>query len=379
MRSPFYEVGDLKSPLLDVLRCAMFLGRAIALALVATSIVRGAEQIAPPPPGKLYQGLYFDEPAQGRDPTEHDVTAADVARFDKTLGTKTAWVFFSQNWFESRKFPRETCDWIRGLGKIPYVRLMLRSDAEQDRPEKTFTLANIIAGNFDDDLKRWARDAKGFSAPVLIEWGTEPNGKWFSWNGKWNGGAIEGPARFVAAWRHIVDLMRGEGADNLQWVWHVNWLDQPEAKWNRFENYYPGENYCDWVAISAYGPLTPGAIDGTEDFRFKMGTAYPRLTKIAPGKPVVIAEFGCALNHRKVDASDWAKTALEDLFSGRWPAVIGFCWWNESWENDDVRKHNTDMNILHDAGLTKTFRDQLTKHADKLQQEPIVSATDGHG
>jgi len=62
----------------------------------------------------------------------------------------------------------------------------------------------------------------------LIEWGTEPNGEWFSWNGKWNGGAGEGPARYVAAYRHIVDLMRADRADNLQWVWHVNWLDEPE-------------------------------------------------------------------------------------------------------------------------------------------------------
>ena len=34
--------------------------------------------------------------------------------------------------------------------------------------------------------------------------------------------------------------MRAEGANNLQWVWHVNWFDEPEAKWNRFENYYVG-------------------------------------------------------------------------------------------------------------------------------------------
>ena len=167
--------------------------------------------------------------------------------------------------------------------------------------------------------------------------------------------------------------MRGEGAENLQWIWHVNWFDEPEAKWNRFENYYPGADYCDWVALSAYGPLTPRAVDGTESFRFKMRTAYPRLTKIAPGKPIVIAEFGCDIHHRKVNASEWAKSALEDLFSGRWPAVIGFCWWNESWENDDTRKHNTDMNILHDAGLTKVFREQLAKHADKVQETPIVA------
>jgi hypothetical protein len=344
----------------------------IAVIVFATSLARGAELIAPPPAGKLYQGIYFDEPAGGNDPTEHDVTAADVMRFEQALSTKTAWVYFSDNWFESRQFPRETCQWIRELGKIPYLRLMLRSDAEQDRPEKLFTLANILAGKFDEDLRAWARDAKEFGTPLLVEWGTEPNGKWFSWNGKWNGGATEGPPRYVAAYRHIVDLMRAEGAANLQWIWHVNWLDQPEAKWNRFENYYPGENYCDWVALSAYGPLTPRDLDATESFAFKMRTAYPRLTKVASGKPVVLAEFGCALHHRKVDAAEWAGTALEDLFSNRWPAVIGFCWWNESWENDDVRSHNTEMNILHDPKMTAVFRDELAKHGAKLQSAPVI-------
>ncbi len=355
---------------------AMVLLRCACVAVLIAPSIRAGQLIAPPPPGKLYQGLYFDEPKPENDPTEHDVTSADVDRFEDALGTKTSWIFFSNNWFESRKFPRETCEWIRALRKVPYVRLMLRSNTEQDRPEKLFTLANIVAGKFDEDLKAWAREAKEFGGPVLVEWGTEPNGSWFSWNGKWNGGANEGPGKYIAAYRHIVDLMRTEGADNVQWVWHVNWLDQPEAKWNRFENYYPGENYCDWVALSAYGPLTPRAVDGTESFRFKMATAYPRLTKIAPGKPIVIAEFGCALHHRTVDASEWAKQALDDLFSGRWPAVIGFCWWNESWENDDVRKHDTDMNILHDAKLTNVFHETLAKHANKLQLVPIISATD---
>lgn len=344
---------------------------AILAVLIAPSALRG-QPIAPPPSGKFYQGLYFDQPANGRDPTEHDVTATDVARFDEALATKTAWVLFSNNWFESRQFPGATCGWIRDLGKTPYIRLMLRSDAEQERPEKVFTLANVLAGKFDDDLKSWARDAKEFGTPILIEWGTEPNGKWFSWNGKWNGGPIEGPRRYVSAYRHIVDLMRAEGATNLHWVWHVNWLDQPESKWNRFENYFPGEQYCDWIGLSAYGPLTPRDADGTESFGFKMRSAYPRLVKLSPGKPIIIAEFGCDIHHRKVDASEWAKKALEDLFSGRWPAVIGFCWWNESWENDDVRKHNTDMNILHDAGLTKVFREELAKHADKIQSPVIV-------
>ena len=179
--------------------------------------------------------------------------------------------------------------------------------------------------------------------------------------------------RYIAAYQHIVDLMRSEGADNLQWIWHVNWFDEPEAKWNRFENYFPGENYCAWLAVSVYGPLTPRATDGLESFRYKLDKAYPRLTTVAPGKPIILAEFGCDLHHRKISAAKWAKAAFADLFSRRWPAIIGFCWWNESWENDNDKKHNTDMIVLHDADLMRVFRDEFAQHAGKIQETAILA------
>ena len=223
-------------------------------------------------------------------------------RYEQAMGTKTTWVYFSNNWFESRKFPEQTCGWIRSLGKIPYLRLMLRSDVDQKHAEKTFTLAKITGGEFDADLRAWAQEARRFGSPLLIEWGTEPNGDWFAWNGKWNGRAEGGAAHYISAYRHIVDIMRDEGAANLQWVWHVNWYDEPQAKWNRFENYFPGESYCDWVALSAYGPTTPTTRDGTESLSFKLSAAYPRLTTLVPGKPIILAEFGCDLHNPHVRA-----------------------------------------------------------------------------
>ena len=324
--------------------------------------------IAPPPPGKLYHGCYWGGTGtDDHDPTEHDVRPGDVIAYEQAIGAQTTWIYFSNNWFESRVFPSATCLWIRDLGKIPYIRLMLRSDVDQKHAEKVFTLNKIIAGDFDSDLRAWARAAKQFGTPILVEWGTEPNGDWFSWNGKWNGGPAKGPKRYQAAYRHIVDIMRGEAADNVQWIWHVNWLDQPEQDWNAFENYFPGAEYCDWLALSAYGPTTPTTRDGTESFRFKLRNAYPRLTKLAPGKPVIIAEFGCDLHNPRVNAADWAKSALEDLFSGRWPAIIGFCWWNEAWQNDENKKHDTEMIVSHSSALTKVFRDEFALHADKIQ------------
>jgi hypothetical protein len=69
----------------------------------------------------------------------------------------------------------------------------------------------------------------------------------------------------------------------------------------------------------------------------------------------------------------WTRTALEDLFSHRWPAIVGFCWWNEGWQNDDHKKHDTDMIILHDVDLTRAFRDEFAQHADKIQETSVIS------
>lgn len=333
-----------------------------------------ASPIGAPPSGKLYHGFYWGGTGTDlHDPTEHDVRAEDVGHYESAVGKKTAWVYFSNNWFESRKFPAATCGWIRDLGKVPYVRLMLRSNVDQRRADKMFTLERIIAGEFDVDLRAWARESREFGSPILIEWGTEPNGDWFSWNGKWNGGPGEGPRRYVQAYRHIVDVMRSEGAGNLTWVWHVNWLDEPEKKWNALENYFPGENYCDWLALSAYGPTTPVTQDGTESFRFKMDQIHPRLSKLAPGKPIIVAEFGCDLRNRRVNAAKWARSALEDLLSGRWPKVIGFCWWNEGWQNDENKKHDSDLIMLHDVALTRVFREELALRSDRVQETPVIA------
>jgi hypothetical protein len=330
-------------------------------------------RLAPPPSGKLYQGFYWGGVGTDtHDPSEHDVTPEDVRRYEQAIGQPVTWIYFSNNWFESRRFPEGMCSWVRDLGKIPYIRLMLRSDVDQKHAEKKFTLQKIAGGEFDADLRAWAREAGHFASPILIEWGTEPNGDWFGWNGKWNGRARTGASDYIAAYRHIVDLMREEGAANLQWVWHANWYDEPPADWNRFEKYFPGNNYCDWVALSAYGPTTPTTPDGAESFAFKLREAYPRLIKLAPGKPMIVAEFGCDLHNHRVDAAQWADHALTELFSEHWPAIVGFCWWNEGWQNDDHKKHDSDLIILHDRDLTRVFQNQLAAHANKIQEEPVL-------
>src|SRR4029453_19071598 len=107
--------------------CRPLLGFACLAQLHAESA-----RVVKPPPGKLYHGFYWGGGGTDQhDPTEHDVTPEDVARYEKAVGKRSAWIYFSNNWFESRKFPGAMCSWIRDLKKIPYVRLMLRSDVDQ--------------------------------------------------------------------------------------------------------------------------------------------------------------------------------------------------------------------------------------------------------
>ncbi len=296
---------------------------------------------------------------------EDDITFKDLQSYEQTAGKTAAWVYFSNNWYRSRKFPLDTATWIREAGSIPFIRLMLRSSPGEDQAEPTFTLQNIIDGKFDRDFHSWCASARDFGTPVLAEYGTEVNGQWFSWNGIWNGGGTttgygdpnqpDGPERFKDAYRHIIQICREEGAKNITWVFHVNDDDDPDVGWNHFENYYPGDEWIDWIGVSDYGALTPQD-DTWDSFRSGMDSVYPRLAALTPNKPIVLLEFGVTKNNPLGDQALWAQRALADITSFRYPRLIGFSWWNEHWQNDDNPAHDTTMRVQDNPDLAAVFQ-----------------------
>jgi beta-mannanase len=73
------------------------------------------------------------------------------------------------------------------------------------------------------------------------------NGTWYPWAG---GLAGNTPDRFVAAWQHLHGIVLDVGATNVRWVWSPNSPDVPAR--NRFEQYYPGDQYVDVLGLDAY-------------------------------------------------------------------------------------------------------------------------------
>ena len=333
-----------------------------------------------PADNEFYHGVY----PGGITGEEDDLTLNDLLSYERHVGKKAAWVFFSHNWYKDRTFPLETAAWVRAAGSVPYVRLMLRSDAEQFHAEPVFTLKRIVKGVFDKDLRAWAQAARDFGSPIIAEYGTEMNGEWFPWNGMWHGAGstaygdktlYDGPERFRDAYRHIIQICREEGANNITWVFHVNHEDIPNDDWNRFENYYPGDEWIDWLAVSIYGALKPLDAEWT-DFRAAMDTVYPRLAALAPDKPIILAEFGVTRDNPLVDQSVWARDALADLLSQRWPQVKGFSWWNEKWENDKIRAHDTTMRVQDNSRLAVVFKRLLSKNARVIGSLPVLAASE---
>jgi beta-mannanase len=61
-------------------------------------------------------------------------------------------------------------------------------------------------------------------------------------------------------------------------------------KWNNIKNYYPGDNYIDWIGLSVYGAIEPDS--GWMSFTDVIDIAYPVITEISADKPLAVFEFG---------------------------------------------------------------------------------------
>ena len=106
------------------------------------------------------------------------------------------------------------------------------------------SLANIAAGKYDSYLTAYAEQIAAFKHKVVVSFGHEMNGFWETW-----GYTHQSPSAFVAAWRHIVDVFRHQGAGNVIWLWQVN---SSSSKTGPVRNYWPGSQYVTWVGVSGY-------------------------------------------------------------------------------------------------------------------------------
>jgi hypothetical protein len=184
----------------------------------------------------------------------------------------------------------------------------------------------ITDGSSDRTITRMARRLAGMKRPILLRWGWEMNGDWFEWDGSHNG---DDPDGYVAAWRRLHRIFREQGADNVAWVWSPNWNSSPDASWNRFQRYYPGDDHVDWVGVSGY------------DFYAESPRTLFKAVSAAYGrrKPIILSETA-AVDHGSGSKAAWIRKLtswVEDT-----PAVGAVVWFDTDTQDDSPHDFRPD-------------------------------------
>ena len=175
------------------------------------------------------------------------------------------------------------------------------------------SLAAIAAGKYDAYLFSYAEAVRAYRHPVIMSFGHEMNGYWYSW-----GYRKTSPAVFVAAWRHIVKIFRVLGAQNVTWLWTVNIInDTHGGQIPRPGQWWPGSSYVNWVGIDGYY-LKP-----SWKFAPLFGPTIAAVRSVT-ADPILIAETGA------VPAAD-QPAKIDDLFNGiRQYGLLGFVWFDST-------------------------------------------------
>ncbi len=140
---------------------------------------------------------------------------------------------------------------------------------------KGVTLASVAAGDSDAYLRSYADDVMAFGHPVILSFGHEMNGNWYSW-----GYGRTSPATFVAAWRHVVRVFRTAGAANVTWLWAVN---STRGASSALRQWWPGASWVNWTGVDGY------YFRATDTFDAVFGSTIANIRTFS-GAPLLIAE-----------------------------------------------------------------------------------------
>lgn len=312
-----------------------------------------------PPSTGIYAGVFPDMGS-----TEDSVTSDRITEYINLTGSNPVWVCFSNSWFWGIKFPLENVKTIAKFNAVPYVRIMPRHDWTSGRADPVYGLDEIADGTYDDDLRKWAKDARKYGKPLLVEFAPEMNGNWFPWSGAHNG-KKDGAELYIEAHRHVVELMRDEKADNITWMFHVNAVSEPNKSWNKMKEYYPGDDYIDWIGMSIYGSQKPGW--EWTSFLSVFQSAYWQMEKISKNKPLAIAEFGVVEDPKSGSKPEWIREAFETILSGMYPRIKAISYWHSSF--DDHKGVISNMRVDSSPEVLQVYKDYINMEKFKAKAE----------
>jgi hypothetical protein len=263
----------------------------VAIVAVIVVVTRPWSKTGPGHSGQAvpYLGMY--EPGAPR-------SYARLNQFARTIGRQPNLVSYYSPWGEP--FQSNFAATAAKHGAVTLVQI----------DPKNISLESIANRRYDAYLRSYAAAVKAFGGKVVLSFGHEMNGDWYSWAYHHTSAAV-----FVAAWRHIVDVFRAVGAENVTWLWTVNIVDTTDNHIPNPNPWWPGKSYVTWVGIDGY------YYSPSQDFAQVFGPTIVDIRALT-GDPILIAETGASL------AAGQA-TKITDMFSGiQAYGLLGFVWFD---------------------------------------------------
>jgi hypothetical protein len=250
---------------------------------------------------------------------------SQVTEFTSATGVKPRIVVYYSPWQDPFSTSYAQAAWQHDA----YVLVQLQPNG--------VTLTSIAAGGSDAYLRSYADAVVAFGHPVILSFGHEMNGNWYSW-----GYGHASPATFVAAWRHVVRVFRAAGATNVTWLWAVNAIQGASSA---IGQWWPGAAWVDWTGIDGY---YFGSAD-TFSSVFSPTIADIRSFSTAP---LLIAETAVGTTARRV-------SQISALFAGvRAENLAGVVWFDEA---QDAGLYHQNWRLEDDPAALAAFAAAATQ------------------
>ncbi|MFH1430848.1 MAG: glycosyl hydrolase [Nanoarchaeota archaeon] len=164
----------------------------------------------------------------------------------------------------------------------------------------------VAEGIYDKDIFSMIKILKEIRNPSFIRIGYE-----FDKKGKYDS------KEFVNAWKHIVDLIRDQGVENIATVWCAC----PYNGTSSVEPYYPGDDYVDWFGVDVFSArfFKDSKYKPVQDF-LTLATKHK--------KPVMVGESSAIKTPKEKMWEKWFKPYFKWIDSN--PVIKAFCYinWN---------------------------------------------------
>ena len=260
--------------------------------------------------------------------------------FADLVGAKPAIAMWYQPWGDGGTFSRSTASAVLERGAIPLVTWEPRGPRDAE-----WALQAITEGRHDAYIRRWAGDVAAWGKPVYVRLMHEMNGNWASWSPGVNGNSVDD---FVPAWRHIVDVARSQGAQNIRWVWCPN-VDFGNPAFTPYEDLYPGDQYVDWACIDGFNRGTAQGPGGHWlDVQTLFGGSIAKLRAVTQ-KPLMIGETSSA--EAGGDKAAWIRDGIGRL-PELLPDVQAVVWFNTFEQRSGI-----DWNVDSSTEALEAFRE----------------------